>query len=29
MGSGSQDDGTVRKRWVVVSRMMDLSGRGG
>ena len=29
MGSGPQGDGTVRKRWVVVPRMMELSGRGG
>ena len=29
MGSGSHDDGTVSKRWVVVPRMMELSGRGG
>ena len=29
MGSGPKDDGTVRMRWVVVPRMMELSGRGG
>ena len=29
MGSGLQDDGPVGKRWVVVPRMMKLSGRGG
>ena len=29
MGSGHQDDGTVWKRWIVVPRMMELSGSGG
>ena len=29
MGSVPQDDGTVRRRWVVVPRMMELSGNGG
>ena len=27
-GSDPQDDGTVRKRYVVVPRLMELSGRG-